>query len=159
MVKTSSMVYKTLVVGVIVLFIGVGIQPAIAVTPNTADSEEECNLCPKVSNLHLVLLERMLNRVETLTSKLSVVSKLNPLIEEKSQVLSDAITTFKEKSNEFKFERPLIIRRILCGIAFTIYSVVWLIGGVLSLIPGFDEIIWPIMYATLVVTALICEPF
>jgi len=30
MLKTSNMVYKTLVVGVIVLFIGVGIQPAIA---------------------------------------------------------------------------------------------------------------------------------
>ena len=32
MLKTSSMVYKTLVVGVIVLFIGVGIQPTFAIT-------------------------------------------------------------------------------------------------------------------------------
>jgi len=31
MLKTSSMVYKTLVVGVIVLFIGVGIQPILLI--------------------------------------------------------------------------------------------------------------------------------
>jgi len=30
MVKSSSMVYKTLVIGVIVLFIGIGVQPAFA---------------------------------------------------------------------------------------------------------------------------------
>jgi hypothetical protein len=44
--RNPAWLYKTLVVGVIALFIGMGVQPAVAVTP---DSEEECELCPKVS--------------------------------------------------------------------------------------------------------------
>ena len=57
--------YKSLVVGVIVLFIGVGVQPAFAVTPDTSDSEDDCNLCAKkVSKSHLILIESLLNRVE-----------------------------------------------------------------------------------------------
>ena len=163
MVKTSSMVYKSLVVGVIVLFIGVGIQPAFAVTPDTSDSDEDCNICPKVSNLRLVLLERLVNRFETLISKLSVVSKLNPVIDEKYKELSDAITTFKEMNKELQFERPLIIRRILCGIALIICIVVVIISTFILVQPWFEEfwdkVIAPITYTVLTITALLCEPF
>ena len=41
MVKTSNMVYKTLVVGIIVLFIGIGIQPAFATVQQSADFNNE----------------------------------------------------------------------------------------------------------------------
>jgi len=88
----------------------------------TKNPNDDCDLCPKVSNLHLVLIDRLVNRVETLKTELSVVSKLNPLIEEKYQELSKRITTFKEKNKELQFERPRIIRKILCGIAFLILS-------------------------------------
>ena len=64
MVKASNWVYKTITIGVIVLFICVGIQPAFAFNPNTLDSEEECNICPKINNLHLSRLKNLLNRVE-----------------------------------------------------------------------------------------------
>jgi hypothetical protein len=37
------------VVGITILFLGVSIQPAIAITPTTFDSEEECEICPKIS--------------------------------------------------------------------------------------------------------------
>ena len=43
MVKTSNVVYKTLVVGVIVLFLGVAVQPSIA----TVQPEQEINVEPK----------------------------------------------------------------------------------------------------------------
>jgi hypothetical protein len=36
-------------VGITVLFLGVGIQPAIAITPTPSDSEEDCEICPKMS--------------------------------------------------------------------------------------------------------------
>ena len=104
MAKTSSMVYKTLVVGVIVLFIGIGIQPAFAVTPNTTDSKDDCKLCPKVSSLHLFRLKRLLNRLEKYDNELSVLSKLNPEIEEKYQEISNYINTDKPISI-----RPLCI--------------------------------------------------
>ena len=38
------------VVGITILFLGVGIQPAIAVTPDTYDSNDYCVLCLKLSN-------------------------------------------------------------------------------------------------------------
>jgi hypothetical protein len=63
--KNPAILYKTLVVVVIVLFIGIGAQPAVAVTPNITDSDDDCNLCPKkVSKSHLVLIESLLNRLE-----------------------------------------------------------------------------------------------
>ena len=43
-------VYRFLVVGVIVLFVGMGVQPAFAVDVSTSisDNEEECDVCPSV---------------------------------------------------------------------------------------------------------------
>ena len=95
MLKTSNMVYKTLIVGVIVLFVGVGIQPAFAVNVSTYLSEDEndCNLCPKDSNLHLVRLKSMIDRLETLNNRLSVISKHNPEIADIYRELSDRIST------------------------------------------------------------------
>ena len=58
-----------LVVGVILLFIGIAIQPAIAVNPISTDNEDDCDICPKISNLHLVRLRSLINRVETPDNK------------------------------------------------------------------------------------------
>ena len=79
MVKTSSMVYKTLVVVIIVIFIGVGIQPAytVNVSNHISDSEDDCNLCPKVREQHLVLIKSLLNKTENYDSQLSVLSNPN----------------------------------------------------------------------------------
>ena len=97
---------KALVVGIIVLFIGVGVQPAFAnevsITNKTSDVEEDCN-CNPVSNLHLVRLERILNRVESYTNIISIFSNRNPVIQEKCEELSNEITTLKETNNELKF--------------------------------------------------------
>jgi hypothetical protein len=40
-----------LVVGVIVLFIGMGVQPAFAVTPISVENENDCDLCPSLEDL------------------------------------------------------------------------------------------------------------
>ena len=71
------------------MFTGIAIQPAIAVNPISGDNEDDCDICPKVSKIHLVRLKSLLNRVETLNNKLLVMSKLNPEIVVKYQELFD----------------------------------------------------------------------
>ncbi len=92
---------KALVVGVI-LFICISIQPAIAVNPNSIDSEDDCDICPKVSSLHLVRLKSLINRVETLNNKLLVLSNHNPEVADRYQELSDRVATIKEINKELK---------------------------------------------------------
>jgi len=49
----EKMLYKTLVIGVIVLFVGITFQPAVAVdvSKSVSDNEEECNLCPSFEDV------------------------------------------------------------------------------------------------------------
>jgi len=100
---------KSLVVGIIVLFIGVGFQPAFAnevSITNKSEVEEDCD-CQPVSNLHLIRLERMLNRLEIHTKILSFFSKYNPEFAEKYQEISNRISTLKETNNELNNELKL----------------------------------------------------
>ena len=100
MEKKPRLFYKMLVFGVIVLFIGIGIQPAFAVTPDKSDNDDDCKLCPKVSNLHFVRLKNLLNRVEKYDNILSVLSKHNS----------------KEINKELKPNKPLNDYPITCNI-------------------------------------------
>ena len=91
-----------LVMVVILLFIGVAVQPSIAVNPNSSDNKDDCNLCAKkVSKPYLVLLKSLINRAETLNNKLSVISKFHPKLTEEYQELLDKITTLKEMNKEY----------------------------------------------------------
>ena len=68
---------KILVVAVIILFIGIGIQPAFAVTSDTSESEDDCNLCPKkVSNQHYDKVEVMINILSGLLKKYPIVEDI-----------------------------------------------------------------------------------
>ena len=42
---------KGFVLGIIVLFIGISVQPAIAVTPKASISEDECDICPAINKI------------------------------------------------------------------------------------------------------------
>ena len=95
-----------LAVGITILFLGVSINPAIAVNPKSSDNEEDCSICPKVSKLHLIGLKNLLNRVETLNDKLSVISKPHPEVAKRYQELFDRITTLKEINTELKSDTP-----------------------------------------------------
>jgi hypothetical protein len=98
----EKMLYKTLVVGVIVLFIGVGVQPAIATVENDSiEKDDDCNLCAKkVSKPNLVFLKGLLDIIDRNINKLSVISKNNPILEKKYPELFTKITILKEVSNE-----------------------------------------------------------
>lgn len=111
---------KGLTFVVILLFVSVGIQPAFAVTPNSTDGEEDCDICPKVSNQYIVLIKSLLNRLEKYDNQLSLLSKLNPEFEEKYLELSIKITTLKEMNKEIKSDYPY---PIICSILLIIYGI------------------------------------
>ena len=98
----SSCIKNVLVVAVILLFVGVCVQPAFAINPNLSDSEDDCDICLKVSNLNLVRLENLSNKIYKYDNILSVLSKNYPEFTEKYQELSERITTFKEINKELK---------------------------------------------------------
>ena len=101
--------YKTLVVGVIFLFVGIGIQPAFAVSSNVSE-EKDCNLCAKKnSKSHLVLISGLLSIIEKYENQLSVLSEQSPQIDEQYQQLSTAITIFSEEiNNNYRNEDSII---------------------------------------------------
>ena len=100
-----TLLYKVLVVGVLVLFIGIGIQPAFAVTPTT-DSNDDCNLCEKkVSKSQLTLLRNLLNWVEKYDTKLSILFKQYPEFNEKNQELSESISKLRDINNDLRITK------------------------------------------------------
>ena len=84
-----------LALGIICLFIGVGIHPAFAVDTKTSmvnkANEEECWECKEIDNRHLVRLEKQIKRIEVYTKFLLVLSRYNPEIKEKCEEILDVI--------------------------------------------------------------------
>ncbi len=128
----TSCVKNGLVVAIVLLFIGVAVQPSIAVNPIPSDNEEDCDICPKSSSLHLVRLKSLINRVETLDNKLSVMSKHNPKVADKYQELSDKIITLSEmnkilnSNNSLNFTACLILTLIM-GLYFIFMFPPWIL--------------------------------
>lgn len=97
------MVKKILVIGITVLFLGIGIQPAIAEIPlsNDSEDEEECDICPKLNNIQLFKIKSLLLRLETLVNELSVISKKDPIVELKYQEFSKRFSVLKEINMDY----------------------------------------------------------
>lgn len=102
---------KSLVIGIIFIFIGVGIQPAFAIDISNnkqAESEEDCK-CQVDDDYSLVRIKSLLNRAERLISSVEIFTKLIPIlskdipeVSEDFEELSEKITTFREKNEELK---------------------------------------------------------
>jgi hypothetical protein len=127
------------VAGITILFLGISIQSAIAVNPNSTNNEEDCSICLKVSKTHLVRLKRLLNRLETLNNKLSLISKYNPEVVEKYQELSDRITALKEMNNELNLDAP-IKNKIICAILWRILVPCMIIIEIFTIIQNYTTI-------------------
>jgi len=118
-----------IVVGITTLFLGLAIQPSIAVNPISSENEDDCSICPKVSKPHLVRLKRLLDRFEKYNERLSVISKHNPEVEGKYQELSDRINPLSEMNKILNSN--YLFNFTACVILFLI----WLLYGILFIIP------------------------
>jgi len=110
--------YKNIIlaVGITILFMGVSINPAIAVNPISSDNEDDCEICPKVGKTNLVRLKSLIDKVETLNNDISLISRLNPEVVEKYQELSDRITIFTEMNKKLKPDTSWEDHPIICNI-------------------------------------------
>ena len=105
------------VVGITILFLGLTINPAVAVNPIPSDNEEDCDICPKVDNLQLG---------------------------EKYQELFDRITTLKEMNKEYEsglsWDFPIIrgilkiITILIENISYALFIIVLGLGVAILLI-------------------------
>lgn len=93
----KNILSKTLVLGIILLFIGVGIQSALAVenrvSTDSIEEEEDCDCQEDISNPYMVKL--WLNKLGVLTNILSKRFGHIPEFKEECQELKDVINSFK----------------------------------------------------------------
>jgi hypothetical protein len=95
---------KGLVIGIIILFIGMGVQPAFAVeTKSPIDSVEkveDCD-CQQVSDINLVKLKGDLNRLKVYTRILSMSSELNPMVQRRIEQLENLLSDLDNDNTRF----------------------------------------------------------
>ena len=86
----------------------------------SANEVEDCNCKPTISDLQVVRIERLLNKVKIYTNFISLLSKNNPEIKEKCEELSNMIITLKEINKE-TLTPPQIICSALIFLFLTTY--------------------------------------
>ena len=112
---------KLIVISIILLLIGVSVSSAISVDTKSTISNnqrEECSECKEVSKSDLILVERLLDRVEVYSKLLLVLSRYNPELKEISEELVDEIPKLKNLNDDFPIICFLLL--YLCMIAVII---------------------------------------
>ena len=134
----NSTIKKSLVIGIIILFIGMGIQQAFAyenISINRTSSEniDDCN-CQANDNYDIVRIksllnraERSLNRVEILIKFIPILSKNNPEIIEDCEELSDKIKDLSIIVDELTIALSGQDNTIICAILEAMLNVVGII--------------------------------
>ena len=141
---------EILIIGIICLFIGVGIQPAFAVdisNDTTTENVEDCN-CQVADDYDIVRVksllnraERLINRVELYTKLITTFSKDNAEVKEDCEELSDEINTFREMNEELRTAisgkgYPIIICAILNLTVYILYKATYMLDGIIRDITG-----------------------
>ena len=139
---------KILVVGLIIILISVGVQPAFAERNNSTivnnKSKEDCG-CETVNSIHLDKLDRigiLLDRLEGYTKFLMLLSRSNPVIYGECLELSDGVNTISDyyedlitvaSSNDYTF---------ICGILEnffnSIYALIDILFDIISFLDSFS---------------------
>ena len=133
----NPVLYKILVVGVIVLFIGIGIQPAFAVDTKTTISNnqnEDCKSCDEVSESDLIKIDKLLNKVDVYSKLLLMLSKYNSELREMSEELSNQLSNINKLYDEFNINILQQSTRPICFILEPLYAIIWFIWTVSSAI-------------------------
>jgi len=93
----KRMLIKGLVIVNIILFVGIIFQPAIAVTPNTYEIEDDCYICP-------------------------IIDKIKSLVEKnENKKFSNLINEHIEKYSNLKLEKNVGDFRPICGILRSLF--------------------------------------
>lgn len=130
----SKLYSKILTLSVVVLFIIIGLQPAIAVDSNQSivskTSKENCN-CKEVDDRQFIILEKQLNSFEVYTKLLLILSRYNPEVKGEVQELSNAISTINEMYDKIETclsynEKPI------CEVLYNAHSKTYDIWDVLD---------------------------
>ncbi len=132
----QRMLNRELVVGVILLFIGIAVQPSIAVIPISSDNEEDCNICHPFSNLQEI---------------------------EKYKELSNRFITLKEMNRKINPITPREDNQTICKILWLVLGV--FVGPMITLdkiITSFEgsklwNILEPIFYLSITVITVLCD--
>jgi len=112
---------RGLVIGIIFIFIGIIFQPVIAVTPNTSEIEDDCDICPSIK------------KIKSLADK------------NKNEKLSNIVDEELGKYSNLKLDNTKG-NRLICGILHIIFNflelkykifekIVWLIEIILVISP------------------------
>jgi len=126
-----------LAIGIVVLFIGVGIHPAFAVNTKQSMvnkvSVEDCG-CGEVSDTDLVKVDRLLDRVEFYSKLLLVLSQHHPELREISEELSNQLSNINKLYDEFNTNILQQIKRPICYFLeplYVIIFIIWVYSGVM----------------------------
>ena len=118
---------KVLAVAVILLFLGVGVQPALAneVSNTVSDVDEDCLECQPVNRIDILKVKLLMIRVEAFTNV--ILSRFGhiPEIREKCEEISDRITNFQEMYNDLKLGSLNWDFPIICAFIDTIYTPIY----------------------------------
>ncbi len=122
----SKLYCKILAIGIIVLFVSIGINPAFAVDTKQSmvneASEEDCG-CNEVDDRQLVVLEKQLTRLEMYSKFLLVLSRYNPELKKISEELLNEITIVNNKLNgNFSYCLLLLIRIAISVYLFSFFD-------------------------------------
>jgi hypothetical protein len=144
-----------IIIGIIVLFIGVGIQPAFANEVSItaiSNNKEDCN-CKPVSNLHLVVLERLSNRLDRLLDRLevytgviSILYRHKPDFTEKFNEFSNEIITLRESNNDLKSIFEFGIHEEICNALMSTINSLHAYYNYLDLLMEENPQLIPILY-------------
>ena len=129
---SSKYFMKVLVVCIIVLFLGVGFQPALAneiSTTTVSDVDEDCLECQPVNRIDLLKVRLLLIRVEVLTNILMQRFGHIPEIKEKCEEISNRISKLQVlNENSFICDFLWIIIEISSELAFYGFVFLRIIG-------------------------------
>ena len=112
---------KVLVFCIIVLFLGVGFQPALA--NEIFDVDEDCFDCQPISRVELLKVKLSLIKIEAITN--IILSRFSHILEirEKCQEISGKITTFQERINDLSSESIYKNDFLYCTYLFLLFGV------------------------------------
>ncbi|MHA1968701.1 MAG: hypothetical protein ACW964_12960 [Candidatus Hodarchaeales archaeon] len=121
---SKNMLSKILVIGVFVLFIGTGVQPAFAVksklSVDTIENENDCNYKP-ISNIYFIRLDKKLDRLEGYIRMLSLFFKYNSEIAGICGEASNMILELRELNNYLEYNLQFKGPTIICDLLENIY--------------------------------------